>query len=122
MSQDIAGVVISLLRRSMKESDRSRVEIAADMSAITGFPITKFMIDAWTAKAKGKWRFPLEYAPAFELATGSRLLSGFLAHCADGEVTFGRDVELLEIVKVQKQIQELEAQKAMLFMQLEDAQ
>ena len=67
------------LNAAIRQSGLDRLEIARRMNDLVGAPITKPMLDAWTATSKAKWRFPLEYAAAFEEATGTHLLVEFLA-------------------------------------------
>ena len=61
------------LRRSLnlaiKESGRSRHQIAGEMSHLLGVEVTKAVIDAWTAESKENYRIPAEYLPAFCKAT-----------------------------------------------------
>lgn len=45
------------------------------MSELTGDPISKDQLNAWTAESREKWRFPLEYLPAFEVAVSKRIRS-----------------------------------------------
>lgn len=118
MNQGLSGIVSTLLKRAMKESGKRREELAREMTATTGCKISKASLDTWTAGSKVNWRFPFEYAPAFELATGSKCLSEFLAHCSNGQVIFGADIELLGVVKIQQQIEALEKQKKTLLKML----
>lgn len=69
-----------------------RDEIALHMSRLTGEHITDTMIDAWTAKSKTKWRFPLQYLPAFEVATSTHLVSNFIADQCGGTFLAGDEV------------------------------
>ncbi|MCF8042422.1 MAG: hypothetical protein K9K65_13165 [Desulfarculaceae bacterium] len=69
----------STLSRVLKESPRSRYEVAARMSELTGAEISKHQLDAWTAESREGWRFPLECGAAFEEATDTFALTELLA-------------------------------------------
>lgn len=60
-----------------------RGNIADRMETLLGgdpeYPISKAMLDAWTAPSKPGWRFPLIYLPAFVEATGAHWLIDRLA-------------------------------------------
>ncbi len=51
--------------RALEASPLSRESFAAEMSRLTGESITVNHLNNWCSEAKGKWRFPLEYAAAF---------------------------------------------------------
>lgn len=68
-----------LIAQLLKASPASRYQIAARMSELLATEITKYMLDAWTAESREAWRFPLEYAVAFEVACETRALTDWLA-------------------------------------------
>jgi len=59
----------------------SREDVAAEMSRLTGEPITRAHLDNWCAESKRDWRFPLEYVTAFCVVTGDY---GLVAAVLDG--------------------------------------
>ncbi len=89
-SLDYSVELAHILSDALKKSPKSRYEVAARMSELVGQEITKSMLDSWTAESKPAWRFPFEYAAAFEVACdlttclqellcrkrGSRILEG----------------------------------------------
>lgn len=88
-SLDYSVELAHVLSDALKKSPKSRYEIAARMSELVGHEIGKATLDAWTAESKPGWRFPFEYAAAFEVACectslqellcrkrGSRILAG----------------------------------------------
>ena len=77
-SLDYATELRCVLSDALKQSPRSRHEIAARMSELTGQDITKSMLDSWTAESKSPWRFPFEFAAAFEAACESTCLQELL--------------------------------------------
>jgi hypothetical protein len=58
------------LKRTLKNCQLSREEIAEEMTRLVGENITVNHIANWTAESKNGWRMPLEYAAAFYLITG----------------------------------------------------
>lgn len=56
MSTEMRGLVSNIL----KDCPKSRFEVAARMSELTGVEITKYQLDSWTAESRDGWRFPLE--------------------------------------------------------------
>ncbi|MFZ4540074.1 hypothetical protein, partial [Propionivibrio sp.] len=90
-----------LLSDLMKDSPRSRVDIAAHMSELTGHDISKHQLDSWTADSREGWRFPLEYLPAFEVALASHALIAWLADLRGCKVLVGKDALDAEIGKLE---------------------
>jgi hypothetical protein len=66
-SLDIRHALNSALSKAIKESGKSRYQIAAGMSEYLGYiEVTKSMLDNWTSDSHGDHRFPLEVYPAFK--------------------------------------------------------
>jgi len=91
-----------VLNEALKNSPHNRTTIAALMSELTGERITKAQIDAWTSEAKSAWRFPFEYAAAFEAACGGRCnaLQALLASLRGTASLSGRDVLYAELGRI----------------------
>jgi len=83
----------------IKSSGRDRFAIAAEMSRLTGRDITKTMIDAWSAESRESWRFPFEFAPAFEAATNSYGLLQYFASKRGVKIYAGEDIFSAELGK-----------------------
>jgi hypothetical protein len=63
------------LSNAIKKSGKSREQIAAEMEEVGGsdpdVPVSRAMLDAWTAPSRGSWRFPAIYLAAFIHVTGA---------------------------------------------------
>ncbi|RJF94840.1 hypothetical protein D3874_03225 [Oleomonas cavernae] len=103
-SLDIAAELCAALARAIKDCPLSRAEIAARMSDLTGKAITEAMLNSWTSKAHDGWRFPFEFAPAFEVATGSQCLQLLLARKRGTLIMTPRDGRDAEIGRLQREI------------------
>ncbi|MCB1908126.1 MAG: hypothetical protein KDH15_12190 [Rhodocyclaceae bacterium] len=92
-----------LLSAMLKASPLSREQVAARMSELTGDTITKHQIDAWTAESREGWRFPLEYAAAFEVSLDSHDLGAWYASLRGGRLSVGREALEAELGKIERQ-------------------
>ncbi len=110
-SLNVGLEVRGLLKRVMKESPKSRYEIAAKMSELLGFEITKHQLDSWTAESRDGWRFPLEYLPAFEMACETHELTNWLAKKRGCRLLIGEEALLAELGKVERMEQEIKERK-----------
>lgn len=106
-SLDYATELRYALSAALKNSPKSRYEIAARMSELTGHEISKSMLDAWTAESKTPWRFPFEYAAAFEAACDSTGLQELLARKRGCRVLVGEDALLAELGRIERTKTEL---------------
>jgi hypothetical protein len=105
--------VANVLSEAIRTSGLSRYQIAARMSELTGEDITKTTLDAWTAESKAAWRFPFEYAAAFEVACNCNDLQELLARKRGARVLVGKDTLFAELGRIQQQRSELgEREKA----------
>ena len=96
-SLDISAQLCHTLSAALKAAPDDRFRVAAEMSRLTGQDITKFVLDTWTAESKERHRFPFEFAPAFEAATGSYALQQLLASKRGTTVMVGEEVIDAEI-------------------------
>ena len=69
-SFDIDRQFRAAISDALKECRLSRYQVAARMSELVGYEITKTMLDSWTATSKDNHRFPVIFLPAFCEATG----------------------------------------------------
>lgn len=104
----------AILAQALKETRMSRYEVAARMSELTGTEISKSQIDSWAAESRDGWRFPFEYAAAFEAALGTYCLTELLARKRGYKVYMGDDIRQAEIGKISAQISELNSKLAIL--------
>jgi hypothetical protein len=114
----VQNTIKALLSRALKETSRSRYEVAARMSELLGQEITKAMLDAWTAESKEYHRFPAEFIPAFCEAAGNRDLLTFLAEKTGAFCLPGPDALRAEVKRIEEQIEGLhqERRKRLLFL------
>jgi len=102
--------VPGLLSVAIKDSNMDRDEIALHMSRLTGDHITEDMLNSWTAKSKTQWRFPLQYLPAFEVATSTHIVSHQIAEKCGGTFLVGADVLQARLGKRLAQKKQLEGE------------
>ena len=93
----------ALLSRILKECPLNRYDVEARMSELTGDEVTKYQLDAWTAESREQWRFPLEYLPAFEVATDTHEITAWIACLRGGQLHIGRDVLHAELGRLERQ-------------------
>jgi hypothetical protein len=113
-SLDYATELRCALSDALKKTPLSRHEVAARMSELTGHDISKSMLDAWTAESKSPWRFPFEFAGAFEAACDTVCLQELLGRKRGCRVLIGEDALLAEMGKIQQSKADLaEREKAL---------
>lgn len=100
-SLDYATELRHVLSDALKRTAKSRYEIAARMAELTGQDITKAQLDAWTAESKDAWRFPFEYAAAFESACESTCLQELLGRKRGSRILVGEDTLYAELGRIQ---------------------
>ena len=79
-SMDYSQELRHMLSGALKECVDDRFTVAAKMSSLTGHEISKSTLDSWCAESREGWRFPLEYATAFEVAVGTYCLTEFMCY------------------------------------------
>lgn len=110
-SLDYDAELRHLLSDALKRTPLSRYEVAARMSELTGQSISKEMLDAWTAESKTPWRFPFQFAAAFEVACDTTCLQDLLARKRGCRVLVGREALLAEYGRIRQQQDELSARE-----------
>lgn len=110
-SLDYATELRCVLSDALKKTPRSRYEIAARMSELTGHEISKVMLDAWTAESKTLWRFPFEFAAAFEAACETTCLQEMLARKRGCTLLVGEEVLLAKLGRIMTSQQDLAQQE-----------
>jgi hypothetical protein len=106
-SLDCSKELRSILSEALKKSNKTRFEVCARMSELLDHEISKSTLDAMTAESREGWRFPFEWAAAFEEACGTYCLTEFLARKRGCRVYSGDEVRQAEIGRVAAQIGEL---------------
>lgn len=107
-SLDIAAELCATLALAIKDCPLSRAEIAARMSDLTGKTITEDTLNKWTSKAGENWRFPMEFAPAFEVATGSQSLMLLIARKRGVLIMTPKEGIDAEIGRAQREIRSMQ--------------
>ncbi|MDP3715696.1 MAG: hypothetical protein Q8R21_04730 [Burkholderiales bacterium] len=113
-SMQCAEEVCAVLSEAITKSGLSRFAIAARMSELLGREITKAQIDAWTAESKNEWRFPFEYAAAFEVACDCINLQELLARKRGTRILVGEEALLAEMGRIDREVRELRERKLQL--------
>lgn len=113
-SLDLDAALRAAICDAIKHSELDRLGVAAEMSRLTGRPISKAMLDAYTGESRGDHNFPLRYAVAFEVATGSYCLTQLLAKQRGCKVLVGEEALLAGLGRLDQMEAELKAQKAAL--------
>lgn len=107
------------LSEALRYCDGGRFTVAATMSRLTGREISKYMLDAYTAESRTDHNFPLRYAAAFEVATGSFCLTQLLARSRGCKVLAGEEALLAELGRLEQLDAEVKQQRALLKKYLE---
>mgnify|MGYP000359685037 CR=1 FL=1 len=81
--------IAHLVSEALKQHDRYTV--AAEMSRLTGFEVSKNMLDAWSAESREGHNLPLYLAPVLEVATTSTVFVEWCAGVRGGQVLFGQE-------------------------------
>jgi len=100
-SLDYGLEIRHLISDTLKTCKKDRFVVAAEMSRLTGREISKGQLDSWSAESREGWRFPLEFAPAFEVATETYVLSEFLARKRGCKLFAGEDLYAAELGKLE---------------------
>ena len=94
------SAVQEAIRRTLRDCQLSREEIADEMTRLVSEKVTVSHIANWTAESKNGWRMPLEYAAAFYVITGDPgVVKAALARSGIG-VLDDRDYDLFELGKI----------------------
>ena len=75
---------------------RTRHEVAARASRLTGQNVSKAMLDGYTAPSRGTFNIPLWVAPVLEVICGGTLLAEWQAQVIGGQLLLG--AETLDVV------------------------
>lgn len=91
----------ALLAKALKQSTKSRAQIAADMTDLIygdtdAGSITAAQLNSWTATSHEAWRFPAAFLPAFLMATGATFVLERLADKCGCQILVGEEAVLAE--------------------------
>lgn len=118
-SMQCAEEVCAVLSDAITASGKTRYAIAARMSELLGREITKAQIDAWTAESKNEWRFPFEYAAAFEVACDCISLQELLARRRGTRILVGEEALLAEMGRIDREELSLKKRKQALRLRIQ---
>lgn len=96
-SMNDGALVRGVLVEAIRNSGKSRAQIADEMSRLVGRAITQRMLDAYTAESREDHRWPGELTRAFCSATGDDRLLRVLAESAGLRVITDAESHLLEL-------------------------
>lgn len=102
------------LSRVLKDCPDSREVVAGRMSELLGVEISVHQLNAWTAESREGWRFPFEYAAAFEQATGCHALTELLARKRGCIVLVGEEALKAELGRLEMKEDEIRKRKRQL--------
>ena len=108
---DIGSQLRHFLSELLKNSSKTRHQIAAEMSQLLGHDVSKHQLDSWTAESREAWRFPLEYLPALEVALESHELIAWLADIRGARLSVGREALETQLGKLEHMKDELRKQE-----------
>jgi hypothetical protein len=92
-----AAMIRTVLAESIKKSGKSRAQIADIMSRLTGSEVTERRLNAYTAESREDFRFPLELARAFCMATRDFALLTHLVEMAGFKVVTKTEFDVLQL-------------------------
>ncbi len=119
---ELCSTLTDMITDAMKRGViRSRYDLAARMSELTGKEITKAMIDSWTAESKEKHRFPFEFAAAMETACDSTRLRELLGRKMGSRILVAEDSMLAKLGLIHKKRAELAEEERAIKSQLKGA-
>jgi len=110
-SLDCRREVALLMSEAIKRSTYDRIDIAARMTRFLGDEITLSMLNAWTAESRDEHVINYVRAIAFDLATEQKALANFSAAKLGGQILWGKDALLAELVRLDRDELELKARR-----------
>lgn len=110
-SMDIDRAFRETVSEELRNCPKSRYQVAARMSELTGQDITKGMLDSWTAESKEQHRFPAVFLPAFCDAVGSTRLLRMLGNPVGAFVLPGPEALRAEIQRIEEEITRKQTEK-----------
>lgn len=120
-SLDYSAEVRECLASMLRADRRDRFTVAAELSRLTGKEITAHMLNAWTADSKEGHRFPLEFLPALCVVLRNTELLDVIAKKCGCLALKGDEVVEANLGRVQKKIDQLNAEKKRLQLQARQA-
>jgi hypothetical protein len=110
-SFDIDSQFRAAISEALKHCPLSRWQVAARMSELVGYEISKAMLDSWTAESKEGHRFPAIFLPAFCEVTGCSEPLKIMGKPVGVFVLPGPDALRAEIQRSEEEINRKQAEK-----------
>ncbi|WP_029005723.1 hypothetical protein [Azorhizobium doebereinerae] len=106
-------VITRLISTAIRKSERSREDIAQQMSAYLGRSVSKDTLDAWASPAKANNRIPLDAFVALIEVTADHDLLGWLPSQHGYVVVPAKYADLIELHLLEEREAEIARRKAM---------
>lgn len=113
-SMDYRVEVAHELGEVIRESGLDRYEISARVSRLAGRPVSKAMLDGYTAESREEFNVCLALVPVIETVCRSTRLTGWAAAKRGGELLIGRDALAAELGRIEEQRSALSERAALL--------
>jgi len=107
----IQGELKGTLSRMFRKCGLSRYQIAAQISELVGYEVTKSMLDNYTAESHEDVRIPADIILATTKVCRDYSAIRQICGYAGGEFVSGEDLEYMELAKIQKNILKLQARE-----------
>ncbi len=96
------------ISEGLRRCRMSRFEVAAKMSELLGYEVTKTMLDSYTAESKENYRFPAEWLAPFCVITGHYEPLKLINRLARFPIPDAEKLLDLEIERRMKELKEIE--------------
>ena len=120
-SMDYRREVALVMSEAIKKAPCDRIDIAARMTRYLGEEITLSMLNTWTAESRDEHMPNFVRAIAFDRATEQNALACFFAAKLGGQILWGKDALLAELVRMDRDETELKARRRALLYVLREA-
>ena len=97
--------------KAIAECEKSRLQIAEELSEMVGREISITMLNHWTAESKAGHRIPSDIIPAFCITVKNFDLIRLLSHACRGKFLESQEAILAEVAQLEKQIKNKESKK-----------
>ncbi|MGZ8363161.1 MAG: hypothetical protein ACXW3D_04815 [Caulobacteraceae bacterium] len=111
---NLEKVAASAVARILKDDERSRYEIAADVSELLDDDVSKLMLDAYASEAREQHNISFARFLALIAATGRYDVFGQLARLIGAEIVVGEEILTVELGHIEAQIKRLSERKSQL--------
>lgn len=96
-----AAEVSQMIGQILRGLDRH--QIAAQMSRLSGDPVSKFMLDAWASPARQDHNIPFYRVPLLEQSCDSHDLTDWLVEQRGGRAAYGTEALDAELGRLKRQ-------------------